>query len=199
MAQRDRDARYRAAHPDKRTEYDVRYYAAHREQKAAYDARYRAEHRDQLLAQRAHYRATNRDAILAQHLRYNSAPANRMRQLVNNARVRALATGLDFDPGLLDVLIAAPSTHCACCGVLLDYSTGRGRNNTARHSSPSLDRVNNIRGYTLDNVAVICWRCNRLKSFATLADLEALTAYVKRHQQEGDAHDTDPSPTIAAM
>ena len=45
---------------------------------------------------------------------------------------------------------------------------------------PSLDRIDSTRGYTLDNVAVICGRCNRLKSDASLSELKLLVAYVER-------------------
>ena len=39
---------------------------------------------------------------------------------------------------------------------------------------PTLDRVDNSKGYVVGNVEVISWRANRLKSNATLAELEKM-------------------------
>lgn len=46
-------------------------------------------------------------------------------------------------------------------------------------SSPSLDKLIPELGYVPGNVRVISWRANRLKSDASLAELEALVAYMK--------------------
>jgi hypothetical protein len=37
-------------------------------------------------------------------------------------------------------------------------------------SQLSLDRVNNLRGYTIDNVAACCWPCNASKGASTLEE-----------------------------
>jgi hypothetical protein len=44
----------------------------------------------------------------------------------------------------------------------------RGRMNPG---SPSLDRIDNSKGYTPDNVWVISWQANRMKSDASPEDL----------------------------
>jgi hypothetical protein len=40
--------------------------------------------------------------------------------------------------------------------------------------SPSLDRKNTAEGYTLENIWVISWRANRLKSNATREEIALL-------------------------
>lgn len=45
---------------------------------------------------------------------------------------------------------------------------------------PSLDRKDNSKGYTRDNVRVISDRANRLKNNGTLEELKAIVAYMSR-------------------
>lgn len=56
------------------------------------------------------------------------------------------------------------SSECHYCGTTLVYnkhSRDWGKNLTRAHQ---LDRKDNLKGYTLDNVVTCCWTCNRLKS-----------------------------------
>ena len=47
--------------------------------------------------------------------------------------------------------------------------------------SLSLDRIVPHKGYVTGNVAIISWRANKLKSDATLEELQAIVAYVQDH------------------
>lgn len=49
-----------------------------------------------------------------------------------------------------------------------------------RTYSPSLDRLDPHGGYTVENVRIISWKANRLKSNATSTELEAVVAYMKK-------------------
>ncbi len=77
-----------------------------------------------------------------------------------------------FDLTLDDIVI--PSV-CPLLGIPLDREAKSWTSN-----KPSLDRVDPRRGYTKDNVWVVSWRANRIKSDATLKELqnmvEALSA-----------------------
>ena len=53
------------------------------------------------------------------------------------------------------------TTHCPYCGVELDWQRGLGKG--GRDSSPSLDRINNEKELRLDNIEIICHRCNSTK------------------------------------
>ncbi len=46
---------------------------------------------------------------------------------------------------------------------------------------PSLDRIDNGKGYVPENVRVISYRANRLKSDATLEEMEKIVAYMKNN------------------
>src|SRR5690348_762750 len=56
--------------------------------------------------------------------------------------------------------------------IKLEYRVGDGI--VYRESAPSLDRINNDRGYEPGNVRIISDRANRLKSNATFAEIQAL-------------------------
>jgi hypothetical protein len=62
-------------------------------------------------------------------------------------------------------------------GIRLDYSMGGGK----RPDSPSIDRIDNSKGYVKGNRVVISMRANRLKSDMTLCELRALADFYARH------------------
>lgn len=96
---------------------------------------------------------------------------NPEKRLLRGAKSHASWNGREFSLVLSDVVI--PS-NCPCCGRKLKRkSGGRGC------ATPSLDRRDNSKGYTPENVCVICWRCNKLKSDATITELTAILAYMK--------------------
>ena len=106
-------------------------------------------------------------------------PQVRLRNLVLTARSSAEGRGLEFDSALFDAFPVPPET-CTCCGCLLDY-TIHPKNGSARNRSPSLDRCDNNLGYVVGNVYVVCYRCNKLKSNATLDELRAIVAYMENN------------------
>ena len=66
-------------------------------------------------------------------------------------------------------------SHCACCGSLLNYGLGRNNTNKADTATPSTDhRRPRSQGGTndLENLWIICMRCNLLKNNSTAEDIE---------------------------
>jgi len=47
-------------------------------------------------------------------------------------------------------------------------------------ASPSLDRINNLLGYVKGNVHVISMKANRIKTDATVEELEQVVSYLKK-------------------
>lgn len=88
------------------------------------------------------------------------------KKLVTSAKHRARIAGIFFDLDYRDIEIP---THCPISGEPIE--------------TPSLDRVDNSKGYTKDNVAVVSWRMNRLKDKGTIEDFENILRYMKSHQQ----------------
>lgn len=75
------------------------------------------------------------------------------------------------------------TTHCQCCGreLCLAFNERCERSYHANYLSPSIDRVDNNKGYVRSNMAIICWECNHRKTDLTLEDLEMFISYIKIH------------------
>lgn len=140
----------------------------------------REARRDKIHAAQKAYRDSpeGRAYHLAYTAKYMQNPKNRFRVLIRNARKRAAKAGIPFDEKLLASIVASSPTHCVCCGCSLDYTIGRGRAlRGGRSRSPSLDRFDTTGGYTVENVNVICLRCNIVKGNATREELRAVAEY----------------------
>jgi hypothetical protein len=86
------------------------------------------------------------------------------------AKQRARSNGLEFTITIADVVI--PAT-CPLLGIPLAFDVSSGKQG-GKDNSPTLDRIDNARGYVPGNVRVISWRANRMKGDATLEELETL-------------------------
>ena len=80
---------------------------------------------------------------------------------------------MPFDIGPEDVFV--PEV-CPVLGIPLRSGKGRGGLNDA---SPTLDRVIGPLGYVPGNVVVISHRANRIKSDATVEELEAILRHAR--------------------
>ncbi len=65
------------------------------------------------------------------------------------------------------------ANNCPCYKVEMSISS------TDKNIHPSLDRRDSLKGYTEDNVAWICFRCNILKSSGTAQDHEQIATWMK--------------------
>ena len=96
------------------------------------------------------------------------------RLILLNARARARRLGIEFTLTVKD--IAIPKL-CPVLGISL-VAGGNSRKGF-KDNSPSLDRKDNSKGYTPDNVRVISWRANDVKGNATVAELEKVLEYMR--------------------
>jgi hypothetical protein len=94
---------------------------------------------------------------------------NPERMILNRTRFRAKRDGVEFNLDINDIVI--PKV-CPVLGIPLHFNVG-GRPGHFP-DSPSIDRIHPSNGYTKGNVRIISCRANRLKSDATIAELEAV-------------------------
>lgn len=93
--------------------------------------------------------------------------------LYRAAKNRAKTRGIEFDIDQSDVFV--PDV-CPVLGIKI--SIGGDRMN-----SPSLDRIDNNKGYIKGNVCVISFRANALKSDGSLDEIRAIANYLESHRK----------------
>jgi hypothetical protein len=109
------------------------------------------------------------------------------------ARQRANLKGHEFTITLDDVVVPE---CCPVFGFKLAPTIGQGRLPLSMlERSPSLDRIDNGKGYVPGNVCVISLRANNVKKDATLNELRALVRYM---EEFGSSDVTEPAPETTA-
>jgi hypothetical protein len=96
--------------------------------------------------------------------------ANRAKSMFYAAQYRAKKKGIEFSITKEDVIIPE---FCPVFGMRLETSPGVGRSD----ASPSLDRIDNTKGYLKGNVIVVSWLANRIKSDATVEQLRIVASF----------------------
>lgn len=105
---------------------------------------------------------------------------NRELILLGQAKYRAKRKGIEFNLEVSDIKIPK------FCPVLKIPLTEGGSNGGPRGGSPSLDRINNLKGYIKGNVQVISHKANTMKHCANNKELILFANWVKRTYRRGD-------------
>lgn len=95
--------------------------------------------------------------------------------MVRSARRRALLKGIPFDIDYTDIHIPE---YCPLLGIKLNKHIGEG---VGFDDSPSLDKIVPELGYVKGNVWIISDRANRIKSDASLEELQLLVRNLENH------------------
>lgn len=140
---------------------------------------------------RAYYKK-NSEHILALNASYpkdvkgNRAAGLRWRirnpemRIWSTARSRAKMRGIEFSITIEEIVIPE---RCPVFGTAL--VTGHGRGRGIRDESPSLDRVNNSKGYVSGNVAVISGRANKIKNEGSAEDHRKIADWIDHFSGKG--------------
>lgn len=99
------------------------------------------------------------------------------KRLFTAAKRRARVKGLEFSLTLDDIKIPK---YCPALGFELTpvYQSRKENSFKSSERSPSIDRIDNSKGYTPDNIRVISARANHLKSNGTLEEIRAVYQYM---------------------
>lgn len=106
----------------------------------------------------------------------------RLKLCLNYAKRRALKKGIDFD---LDYKWINSNTkeNCPVFDVPFNFASfrkGRGAFNEQSKFSPSIDRLDNNKGYTKENCVIISVKANLLKGKSSLKDLQSLVSFLQK-------------------
>lgn len=166
-----------------KAEAEKRWYNNKQDTVLEYRKKLRADpHHKQKQSEKAkEWREKNKDAVKAHrdqwyknHPDYHSTmrnrPDKRPSRMLSEAKRRAKSAGLDFNITVDDIVIP---DICPVLGIpiMLDGP---------RNNVPSLDRIDNTKGYVKGNVCVISMRANNLKMNGTVEEFEAIISYMKR-------------------
>lgn len=88
------------------------------------------------------------------------------------AKVRCKISGRDFNISVDDITI--PDV-CPILGIPININSGKSG---AYKNSPSLDRIDNSKGYTPDNIQVISQQANAMKGSASKEELIKFAHYI---------------------
>lgn len=98
---------------------------------------------------------------------------HKLKRMLCEARRRSKLNGRDFSLTYRDIY----DLYCEKCPVLgVDLSWN---NSKLSFDSPTLDRINNEKGYVPGNVVIVSWRANKIKSDASMEELEAIVGFFK--------------------
>ena len=100
---------------------------------------------------------------------------NPERVLCSMAKRRAKKKGLEFNIDKLDIDIPI---ICPILGIPIVKTYTKGKNTGPTSNSPSLDRIDNSKGYIKGNVRVISHKANTMKHNATSMELIRFAEWV---------------------
>jgi len=124
-------------------------------------------------ANRDRWKKENPDKVKAMRLRWKQSRTSQY--LLYIARKRAKKKGMDFFISAADIPV--PKT-CPVLGIPLVVG---GKNATGfLNQSPTIDRIDNTKGYIPGNVMVVSLRANRIKSDATVGELGKIYKFYKQ-------------------
>ena len=102
---------------------------------------------------------------------------NPEKTILISAKGRAKKNGLEFNMTISDIVIPK---HCP---IFTEIELIKNHNKVS-YNSPSLDRVDNTKGYITGNVKIISNKANMLKNNGTLEDFKRLIEYIESSSQE---------------
>lgn len=113
------------------------------------------------------YRKLNGERYYSDQQAYRATETGFISQTVHNCRTRAKKKGFDFniDAAYIKHLIDIQSGLCAVTGLPMNYESQSRKK--ANPFKCSVDRIDSAKGYVEDNIRLVCWAVNQMKSDRT--------------------------------
>jgi hypothetical protein len=155
------------ADPEKRREFHAQYYKRNAEKAKKRSAEWYATNRERAARRQKKYSDANRERVREANKKWRET--NPLKRLIYVAKCRAKRIGVPFDLSFEDLVM---SEVCPVLGIPMAFGEKRQNDNC-----PSLDRIDNTKGYVRGNVVIVSWRANRLKSDATVQEMAMLAKF----------------------
>lgn len=126
----------------------------------------------------------NKYMFVYSRARYASVEG-RAKQIFNNAKCRAKKRGIEFNLKFEFLRMFLEAGFCPKTGFKFDFNVPD--NKYVGNLAPSLDRVNASKGYTNDNIQIVCNMFNMGKSDADELDFIAMCLAVADRNQNNQA------------
>jgi len=124
---------------------------------------------------------TRKDGMAAQckacEREFNIYKRKTENRLLTLARHRAKKKNLDFNLEVTDIIIP---DYCPILGIKLQKNRG---SKGANDNSPSVDRIDNNRGYVKGNIKIISYKANTMKSSSSTGDLKKMIDYIENNKE----------------
>ncbi len=101
-----------------------------------------------------------------------TADSKDLKRLYSQLKQSAKKRNIAFDLSMADLFDLSFPLTCPIFNIPLVFNSGQVKDN-----SYSVDRIDSTKGYVADNIVVVSNRANRLKSDATVTELEKLFEY----------------------
>lgn len=95
-----------------------------------------------------------------------------IKTIYNRLKASAAKRNIPFDLTLVDLNNLSYPITCPILGIPLSFNRGEAKDN-----SYSIDRIDSTKGYVIGNIEVISLRANKLKSDATIQEIQLLAEY----------------------
>tara|TARA_R110000868_G_scaffold70150_3_gene206441 strand:+ start:492 stop:1052 length:561 start_codon:yes stop_codon:yes gene_type:complete len=119
------------------------------------------QNKEKLVGYRAKRKGTPEDEQSRIKAREKFKTVSIKKYLLSNCKRSAKKANRDFAIKEQDIVIP---THCPLLGIKITVHGDRD-------NRPSVDRINNSKGYTKDNIQIVSWRANRLKQAFSAQEL----------------------------
>lgn len=143
---------------------------------------YRLNNKGKIREKNKKWREDHPDKVVEYRNKDRLRPLRLERTMFYNAKGRAPKMYLEFSLELADIIIPE---FCPLLPHIRLNQSGQERY-TLGPNSPTLDRKDNSKGYTKDNVWVISWQANTVKNSLSLEELETLVCNLRTHSQTED-------------
>jgi hypothetical protein len=144
-------------------EYNKPLRKKHNDKRTAYNKKYRNENREKYNKWERNYYDQNSErlSINAKNWRETYSGTFRMLHIISKARAKKKNLEYELDDTILQTLSTLQNDCCALTNIPFDLKSNGFR---YRPFAPSIDRKDSGKGYTYDNIQIVCVIVNKAKN-----------------------------------